>query len=86
MDKNELELKAKYTVELPCKIGETVFYLSAFRNGILSGIVNEIIIYSKGIMYKILSKDKRMTRLEEDRIFLSYHEAEANLKEREGKK
>lgn len=71
-------------VELPCKVGDTVYYITGLsRKYIKSANVNEIIINCNGISELFVSTDTVNFENSFDAFYLTREEAEKALKERE---
>ena len=71
-------------VELPCKVGDTVYYITGLsRKYIKSAIVNEIVINCNGISELFVSNDTVNFENSFDVFYLTREEAEQALKERE---
>jgi len=71
-------------VELPCKVGDTVYYITGLsREYIKPAIVNEIVINSKGISELFVSNDTVKFENSFDIFYLTREEAEQALKESE---
>ena len=71
-------------VELPCKVGDTVYYITGLsRKYIKSAIVNEIVINCNGISELFVSNDTVNFENSFDIFYLTREEAEQALKERE---
>lgn len=67
-------------VQLPCKVGDTVYYYSFFSSAIIEGTVQRIIIDKTGV---ILDTGNRRLNNAEDigiKFFLTREEAEQALK------
>lgn len=71
-------------VELPCKVGDTVYYITGLsRKYIKSANVNEIVINCNGISELFVSNDTVNFENSFDVFYLTRKEAERSLKERE---
>lgn len=71
-------------VELPCNVGDTVYYITGLsRKYVKSAIVNEIVINSKGISELFVSNDTVNFENPFDVFYLTREEAEKALEERE---
>lgn len=69
---------------LPCKVKDTVYWISPFQSGIQSGYVDGILISKFGFDLKIMSLTGVGVRREWEKVFSSREAAEAALlKERE---
>lgn len=70
-------------VELPCKVGDTVYYITGLsRKYVKSAIINDIVINSKGISELFVSNDTVNFENSFDIFYLTREEAEQALKER----
>ena len=68
-------------VELPCKVGDTVYYITGLsRKYIKSAIVNEIVINCNGISDLFVSNDTVNFENSFDVFYLTREEAERVLK------
>lgn len=70
-------------VELPCKVGNTVYWASLWGNGISQGEIKEIKISKFGIDLTMLTPNEITVRREFERTFSTYEAAEQALKERD---
>lgn len=67
-------------VELPCNVGDTVYYITGLsRKYVKSAIVNEIVINSKGISELFVSNDTVNFENPFDVFYLTREEAEKAL-------
>lgn len=77
-------LLANGVIVLPCKVGDTVYYITGIRNNIVkSAIVNEIILNCDGIGDLFVSSDTADFENSFDIFYLTREDAEKALKERE---
>lgn len=71
-------------IHLPCKVGDTVYYITGLsRKYVKSAIVNEIVINSKGISELFVSNDTVNFENSFDVFYLTREEAEKALEEQE---
>ena len=76
--------KARF-IELPCRVGDTVYYLGGFRKKyIKTAIVEEIIIDHGGIRDLVVTVDCGTFEMPFSTFFVNREEAEAALAERIG--
>jgi hypothetical protein len=69
---------------MPCKVGDKVYWVSHFGNGINQGAVLSIKISELGIDLEILNLNgASIVKREYEKVFLTRAEAEKALKERE---
>lgn len=77
--------KSRFT-ELPCKVGDTVYYLGGIRKKhIKTAIVEEIIIDRSGIRDVVVTVDSGTFEMSFSIFFATREEAEAALAERSEK-
>ena len=69
-------------IELPCKVGDTVYWLSYFGNGIHQGEVSSIKTSGFGFDLEIQTEENLLFKREAKRVFLAYEAAAQTLKER----
>lgn len=70
-------------IELPCKVGNTVYWASLWGNEISQGEIKEIKISKFGIDLTMLTPNEITVRREFERTFSTYEAAEQALKERD---
>ena len=63
-------------VELPCKVGDTVYFNSYYSKGTLRGEVKAITIDKHGTILTLLTKAKQITRKPIEQVYASEEEAE----------
>lgn len=63
-------------VELPCKVGDTVYFNSYYSKGTLQGEVKAITIDKHGTILTLLTKTKQITRKPIEQVYVSEGEAE----------
>lgn len=68
-------------VELPCKVGDTVYWASLWGSGISQGEIKEIKISKFGIDLTMLTPTGITVRREFEKTFSTYEAAEQALKE-----
>lgn len=82
-ENEELKTRLEKSVELPCKVKDTVYWISPFQSGIQSGYVDGILISKFGFDLRIMSHGGTGVRREWEKVFSSYEAAETALKEDE---
>jgi len=66
-------------IVLPCKVGDTVYYIPSYAKKIYSGICHCISIHSGGIQVHLYDVDGDNVSLSPKRVFRTREEAEAAL-------
>lgn len=65
---------------LPCKIGDTVYWVSLFKRGVRKGVVRAIKISSFGIELEILDDLECVLKKEAEKVYFTRFGAEKALK------
>ncbi|MBE5966542.1 MAG: hypothetical protein E7255_06200 [Lachnospiraceae bacterium] len=65
-------------IKLPCKVGDTVYWISHFKKGINSGTVNSIRISKFGFDLEVSNGNALFWR-EQEKIFFTREEAEKSI-------
>lgn len=82
----QLKAELEQSVKLPCKVGDTVYWISHFKSGIIQGKVSGILISGFGFDLKITDATGMTITKEFEKVFLTREEAEKALAEMEKKK
>lgn len=67
-------------IKLPCKVGDTVYWISPFKSGINQGKIEFINLNKFGFDLAVMGQGGVLTRRELEKVFLTREEAEKALK------
>jgi hypothetical protein len=81
LGENQIAEEQGLLLRLPCKVGDTVYWISPFKSGINQGRIENIIMSKFGFDLVILEQAGTIKRRELEKVFLTREAAEEALQE-----